>query len=70
MDNLKFLRKYLRVRTEKLHRIKVKKKVIKIWKVFFGGKTQFFRAKNLSVNNEGRDQTSVLLSVMFSHHKT
>ena len=45
--NLNFFGKYLRVRTEKLHRQKSKKNLESI---FYGGKTSFFRAKNLSVN--------------------
>ena len=39
--------KYCRVRTEKLHRIKVKKVKKKIGKYFLRGENQFFRAKNL-----------------------
>ena len=42
-----------RVRTEKLHRRKVKKSQKKFWEVFFTGeKTSFFRAKNFHVNTK------------------
>ena len=39
------------IRTEKLHRIKVKKKSqTNFGKIFYRGKTSFFRAKNLNVS--------------------
>ena len=49
-----FFFKYCRVRTEKLHRIKVNKsqKKIKIGKYFLQGKFFFFKAKNLSVSTK------------------
>jgi hypothetical protein len=48
--NLNFFWKYFRVRTQKLHRIKVNKSQKKFGQYFLWGKTSFFRAKNLSVN--------------------
>ena len=48
--NLNSFLKYCRVRTEKLHRIKVKKKVKKNWEFFFlRGNPPFFRATNINV---------------------
>ena len=40
------------VRTEKLQRIKVNKSQKKLGSIFYGGKTSFFRAKNLSVSTK------------------
>ena len=48
--NLKFFWKHFRVLTKKLHRIKVKKVKNILESIFYVGKNQFFRAKNLSVN--------------------
>ena len=44
--------KYFRVRTEKLHRIKVNKSQKKFGKYFYWRKNSFFGAKSLSVNTD------------------
>ena len=50
---------------QKSYSNKGKQKSKKNWKAFFmGGTPVFFRAKNLSVKHEGRDHTSVLLSMV------
>ena len=53
-----FFWKIFRVRTEKLHKIKVNKSFKKNGKYFLRGKPQFFRTKNSSVS------TKTLLSVL------
>ena len=45
-----FFWKYIRVRTEKLHRIKVNKSQKNFGKYLLLGENQFFRTRNLSVN--------------------
>ena len=50
--------------TKKLNRIKANKSKKKIWKVFFMGENQFFRAKNLSVNTYMKVGTRHLFSYL------
>ena len=58
--------KHCSVRTEKLHRKKVKKKNF-IWEEFFFRKTSFFRAKNKTVIRRGPMQFSLYCSRCIMH---
>ena len=69
MDNSKFFWKYVRVRTEELNRIKVKKRQKNEESIFYGEKNQFFRDKNLSVNTwrSGPYICSLICEVILSY---